>query len=265
MHLTFHSTTEFSYFCLYNYNPSNVSETVKPYGSDDKSKKEEVAEMFNNISKKYDFLNHFLSVGIDKVWRKKAVAQLKEIHPERLLDLATGTGDFALALLKLNPKEVVGMDISEGMLEVGRVKMKKKGVDNIISMRLGDSENLPFEEGYFDGLTVGFGVRNYENLEKGLSEMLRVLRVGGRAVILEFSKPKKFPVKQYYKFHSKYVIPFFGKIVSKDTRAYTYLPDSIQAFPEGAAFEDILKKVGYKNVRSILVSGGIATIYVGEK
>jgi demethylmenaquinone methyltransferase/2-methoxy-6-polyprenyl-1,4-benzoquinol methylase len=242
-----------------------VGTPVKPYGSDDKSKKQEVAEMFNNISEKYDFLNHFLSVGIDKLWRKKAVAQLKDIQPQRLLDLATGTGDFALALLKLNPKEIVGMDISEGMLEVGRKKMKDKGVDNIISMQLGDSENLPFEDGYFDGLTVGFGVRNYENLEKGLSEMLRVLRVGGKAVILEFSKPKKFPVKQYYAFHSKYIIPFFGKLVSKDTSAYTYLPDSIQAFPEGKDFEAILAKVGYKNIRSILVSGGIATIYVGEK
>jgi len=242
-----------------------VGTPVKPYGSDDKSKKQEVAEMFNNISKKYDFLNHFLSVGIDKLWRKKAVAQLKDIQPQRLLDLATGTGDFALALLKLNPKEIIGMDISEGMLEVGRKKMKEKGVDNIISMQLGDSENLPFEDGYFDGLTVGFGVRNYENLEKGLCEMLRVLRVGGRAVILEFSKPKKFPVKQYYAFHSKYIIPFFGKLVSKDTSAYTYLPDSIQAFPEGKDFEAILAKVGYKNIRSILVSGGIATIYIGEK
>lgn len=239
--------------------------TVKPYGDEDKSKKEEVAEMFNNISKKYDFLNHFLSVGIDKIWRRKAVAQLKDIKPQRLLDLATGTGDFALALLKLNPKEIVGMDISAGMLEVGQEKMKQKGVDNVISMQLGDSENLPFDEGYFDGLTVGFGVRNYENLEKGLGEMLRVLRSGGKAVILEFSKPKKFPVKQYYKFHSKYLIPFFGKLISKDSRAYTYLPDSIQAFPEGKDFEAILRKVGYRNVKSIPVSGGIATIYIGEK
>lgn len=238
---------------------------VKPYGNEDKSKKEEVAEMFNNISKKYDFLNHFLSVGIDKIWRKKAVAQLKDIQPKKLLDLATGTGDFALSLLKLKPTEIIGMDISKGMLEVGRKKMKEKKVDHIISMQLGDSENLPFEDGYFDGLTVGFGVRNYENLEKGLSEMLRVLRTGGKAVILEFSKPKKFPVKQYYKFHSKYLIPFFGKLISKDNRAYTYLPDSIQAFPEGKNFEAILKKVGYTNVKSILVSGGIATIYIGMK
>ena len=166
---------------------------VKPYNTD-RSKKEEVAEMFNNISGKYDFLNHFLSLGIDHLWRAKAVKELKEIQPKRILDIATGTGDFAIASLKLNPTEIIGMDISSGMLEVGKEKMKKKKVDNIISMRLGDSEDLPFEDNYFDGLTVGFGVRNFENLEKGLSEMLRVIRPGGKAIILEFSKPKKFPV-----------------------------------------------------------------------
>lgn len=238
---------------------------VKPYGREDQSKKEEVAEMFNNISKRYDFLNHFLSLGIDKIWRKKAVRLLREVKPERILDIATGTGDFAIALLKLQPKEIVGMDISKGMLEVGRTKMKKKGVDGIISMQLGDSENLPFEDGHFDALTVGFGVRNYENLEKGLSEMLRVLRVGGKAVILEFSKPKKFPVKQAFGFYSKYLIPFFGKRISKDSKAYAYLPESVAAFPEGADFEAILTKLGYRNVQSKLVSGGIATIYSGIK
>jgi len=238
---------------------------IKPYGKDDKSKKEEVAEMFNNISGKYDFLNHFLSVGIDKIWRKKAIKMLEEIKPERILDLATGTGDFAIESLRISPKEVIGIDISEGMLEVGRRKMKKLGVDNIVSMRLGDSEALPFEDGYFDAFTVGFGVRNYENLEKGLSEMLRVLRPEGKGIILEFSKPKKFPVKQYYAFHSKYIIPFFGKSISKDSKAYEYLPESVAAFPEGKDFEDILKKVGYRNVTSKRVAGGIATIYSGIK
>ena len=149
---------------------------VKPYGKQNASKKEEVAEMFNNISGKYDFLNHFLSMGIDHIWRRKAVNQLKEVRPKKILDLATGTGDFALALLKLNPDQIIGMDISSGMLEVGKKKMIHKKVDHIISMQLGDSEDMPFEDGYFDGLTVGFGVRNYENLERGLSEMLRVLR-----------------------------------------------------------------------------------------
>lgn len=237
---------------------------VKPYNTD-RSKKEEVAEMFNNISGKYDFLNHFLSLGIDHLWRAKAVKELKEIQPKRILDIATGTGDFAIASLKLNPTEIIGMDISSGMLEVGKEKMKKKKVDNIISMRLGDSEDLPFEDNYFDGLTVGFGVRNFENLEKGLSEMLRVIRPGGKAIILEFSKPKKFPVKQGFGLISKYIIPFFGKLISKDDKAYAYLPESVAAFPEGKAFEDILRKLNYQNIKSMPVSGGIATIYVGSK
>lgn len=238
---------------------------VKPYGNENASKKEEVAQMFNNISAKYDFLNHFLSVGIDKIWRKKAVKMLQAVAPKRILDLATGTGDFALESLKLKPTEIIGIDISEGMLEVGRQKMKKKLVDHIISMRLGDSEDLPFEDDYFDAFTVGFGVRNYENLEKGLGEMLRVLRPGGMGIVLEFSKPKKFPVKQYYAFHSKYVIPFFGKRISKDDKAYAYLPESVAAFPEGEDFLAILNQVGYKNTKATLVGGGIATIYSGTK
>jgi demethylmenaquinone methyltransferase/2-methoxy-6-polyprenyl-1,4-benzoquinol methylase len=238
---------------------------VKPYGAADKSKKEEVATMFNNISRRYDFLNHFLSLGIDRIWRKKAVNMLRELKPQRILDLASGTGDFAIASLKLHPKEIIGMDISEGMLAVGKEKMKKKGVETIISMRLGDSENLPFEDNYFDVLTVGFGVRNYENLSKGLTEMLRVVRPGGKIIILEFSKPKKFPVKHYFAFHSKYIIPFFGKYISKDDKAYAYLPESVQAFPEGMDFIKILQSIGYKNVSEKLVSGGIATIYSGDK
>ena len=238
---------------------------VKPYGNADRTKKEEVAEMFNNISKRYDFLNHFLSLGIDKIWRRKAVKELREIQPKRILDIATGTGDFALATLKVMPEEVIGMDISEGMLDVGKVKMRKKKVDHIVSMQLGDSENLPFEENYFDAVTVGFGVRNFEDLEKGLSEMLRVIRPNGKAIILEFSKPKNFPIKQVFGFYSKYFIPFFGKNISKDEKAYAYLPESVQAFPEGEEFKSILKKVGYTKVQSKLVSGGIATIYIGRK
>ena len=238
---------------------------VKPYGNSDKSKKEEVAEMFNNISKKYDFLNHFLSLGIDKIWRKKAIKKLREIQPKKILDIATGTGDFAIASLKLNPTEVVGIDISAGMLEVGREKMKARQFDSIITMILGDSEALPFEDNYFDALTVGFGVRNFEHLEIGLAEMLRVIRVGGKVIILEFSKPKKFPIKQGYGFISKYIIPFFGKRISKDEKAYAYLPESIAAFPEGQEMIDILTKLGYKNVEAELVSGGIATIYSGVK
>lgn len=241
-----------------------MSEIVKPYNTD-KSKKEEVAQMFNNISARYDFLNHFLSLGIDHIWRRKAVNTLREIQPKRILDLATGTGDFAIALLKLNPTQIIGMDISSGMLEVGKNKMKAKQVSHIIDMQLGDSENMPFEDGYFDAITVGFGVRNYEHLEKGLTEMLRVTRSGGKIVILEFSKPKRFPIKQAFAFYSRFIIPFFGKRISKDEKAYAYLPESVAAFPEGKAFTDILSKLGYKQVESTLVSGGIATIYTGVK
>jgi demethylmenaquinone methyltransferase / 2-methoxy-6-polyprenyl-1,4-benzoquinol methylase len=209
-----------------------------------------VAEMFNNISKRYDFLNHFLSLGIDKIWRRKGIKQLREIQPKKILDIATGTGDFAIAALVLKPTEIIGVDISQGMLDVGIEKMKRKGVDNVIKMRIGDSEQLPFEDGYFDALTVGFGVRNYENLEKGLTDMLRVLRPGGKAII---------------GFYSKRIIPFFGKRISKDERAYAYLPESVAAFPEGKEFTDILEKIGYIGVSAQTVSGGIATIYAGSK
>lgn len=238
---------------------------VKPYGKENQTKKQEVTEMFNNISGKYDFLNHFLSMGIDKIWRKKAIGLLKEIQPKRVLDIATGTADFALAALPLKPDEIVGLDISEGMLNVGRKKVEKRGVTDIVKLVVGDSENLPFEDNYFDALTVGFGVRNFENLEKGLAEMLRVVRPGGKLIILEFSKPKKFPVKQAFGFYSKRIIPFLGKNISKDDKAYAYLPESVEAFPEGKDFIDILTKVGYKSALGQIVSGGIATIYVGRK
>ena len=238
---------------------------VKPYNQDDKSKKQEVAEMFDNISARYDFLNHFLSLGIDKIWRRKAIKQLRSIPVKKIIDSATGTGDFAIAALKLNPEEVIGLDISAGMLAVGEQKMIKNKVDSIIKMQLGDSENIPYDSNYFDALTVGFGVRNFENLELGLTEMLRVLKPGGKAVILEFSKPKRFPIKQIFGFYSRYFIPFFGKRISKDAQAYSYLPESVAAFPEGKDFEEILHKIGYKNIESTLVSGGIATIYAGIK
>ena len=238
---------------------------VKPYNQVDKSKKQEVAEMFDNISARYDFLNHFLSLGIDKIWRRKAINQLRSTPVKKIIDIATGTGDFAIAALKLNPEEVIGLDISAGMLAVGEQKMIKNKVDSIIKMQLGDSENIPYDSNYFDALTVGFGVRNFENLELGLAEMLRVLKPGGKAVILEFSKPKRFPIKQIFGFYSRYFIPFFGKRISKDAQAYSYLPESVAAFPEGKDFEEILHKIGYKNIESTLVSGGIATIYAGIK
>lgn len=240
-------------------------ETVLPYKNKTDGKKDQVAEMFNNISARYDFLNHFLSLGIDIIWRKKAIKLLKSIQPKTILDVATGTGDFAIEALALNPNKVTGIDISSGMLEVGKVKMKKKGFDHRIEMLLEDSENLPFEDDHFDAITVGFGVRNFEHLEKGLSEMNRVLRPGGKTAVLEFSKPKNFPIKQVYNFYFLNILPAIGKMVSKDSSAYTYLPESVNAFPEGNDFVEIYKKCGYKNIKTYPLFFGIASIYLGEK
>lgn len=238
---------------------------VIPYKENTGSKKEQVATMFNNISKKYDFLNHFLSLGIDIVWRKKAIRLLKESQPKQILDIATGTGDFAITALKLNPTKVTGIDISEGMLNVGREKIKKKGLEDLIELKLGDSENLEFADNTFDAYTVGFGVRNFENLEKGLAEMLRVLKPNGTAIILEFSKPKAFPIKQIYNFYFNNILPGIGNIISKDNRAYTYLPESVDAFPDGEKFIEILNKLGYKNTEPITLMFGIASIYKASK
>ncbi len=242
-----------------------MSKKVTPYKDSNKSKKEQVAEMFDNVSGKYDFLNHFLSLGIDHLWRKKAIKIIGKYNPKKILDIATGTGDFAIAALKINPEEVIGVDISNGMLEKGREKIIKRKINDIITLNYGDSEDLSFEDNSMDAITVGFGVRNFENLEKGLSEMLRVLKPGGVAAILEFSKPKKFPMKQGFGIYSKYIMPAIGNTLSKDSAAYTYLPESVDAFPEGKDFEDILTKIGYKNIAQELVSGGIATIYSCEK
>lgn len=238
-----------------------MSKNVTPYKDSDKTKKEQVAEMFDNISEKYDFLNHLLSMGIDKLWRKKAIKIIGKKQPKTILDIATGTGDFAIEALKLNPAKIVGVDISKGMLAKGKIKIKKLKAEDIITLEYGDSENLPFEDNSFDAITVGFGVRNFENLEKGLGEMLRVVKPNGTVAILEFSKPKRFPVKQGFNFYSKYILPKIGNTVSKDSSAYTYLPESVEAFPEGDDFVDILSKVGYKDIQQNLVSGGIATIY----
>ena len=239
--------------------------TVIPYKEKQETKKEQVATMFNKISHKYDFLNHFLSLGIDILWRKKAVKMLAPHQPKKILDIATGTADFAIEALKLNPDEIIGIDISEGMLNVGKEKINKKGVDNIISLELGDSENLQFEAAYFDAYTVAFGVRNFENLEKGLTEMLRVLKPNGTGIILEFSKPRKFPVKQLYNFYFNKILPGIGKMVSKDTAAYTYLPESVYAFPDGEDFVQLLTKIGYKDAKATTLLFGIATIYKASK
>ena len=239
--------------------------SVIPYKEETGSKKEQVATMFNNISKKYVFLNHFLSLGIDILWRKKAIRMLKPSRPEYILDMATGTGDFALEALSLNPKKIVGIDISEGMLAVGKEKIAAKKVESIIELQLGDSEKLSFEDNTFDAYTVGFGVRNFENLEKGLSEMLRVLKPKGTAIILEFSKPKKFPIKQLYHFYFNNILPGVGKLISKDNAAYTYLPESVKAFPEGSDFVKILEQLHYKDIQVTPLLFGIASIYKATK
>lgn len=237
---------------------------AKPYQPDG-SKKEQVAQMFNNIAGKYDFLNHFFSLGIDVLWRRKAIRLLRSSQPKTILDIATGTGDFAFEALRLNPEKVTGIDISAGMIAVGKEKVIKREKQALIELKLGDSEELDFIDNQFDAITVGFGVRNFENLEKGLSEMVRVLKPGGKAAILEFSKPKMFPIRQLYFFYFKYIMPVIGKLVSKDASAYTYLPQSVMAFPEGQAFVDIALKCGFKHCKPHAVSGGIATIYLAEK
>ena len=239
--------------------------TVVPYKEAREGKKEQVAQMFNNISHRYDFLNHFLSLGIDVLWRKKAVKMLRELKPKYILDVATGTGDFAIEALDLNPEKVIGVDISDGMLDMGRAKLKKRKLDKRIELFNADSENLPFEENKFDAIIVAFGVRNFENLEKGLAEMFRVLSPGGRVVILEFSKPAGFPFKQIYNFYFKFILPKIGRIVSSDKAAYTYLPESVDAFPEGNRFTGILEKIGYKQATCKPLTFGISSIYTAEK
>ena len=243
-----------------------MSKSVKPYKSSEKSKKEQVAEMFDNISGKYDFLNHFLSFGIDHYWRRKTISILKGQSPQLILDVATGTGDLAFSAFKrLQPKKIIGLDISKGMLEVGRVKIKRKNLEGSLEFIHGDSENIPFEDNFFDAVMVSFGVRNFEDLNAGLKEIYRVLKPTGQLLVLEFSKPKKFPVKQSYYLYSNFILPFFGKLISKDKSAYTYLPESVAAFPEGDAFLNELNQVNFKNTYYKLLSGGIASIYSAKK
>lgn len=242
----------------------NIKTEVKPY-SEQGSKKEQVALMFDNISGNYDFLNHFFSLGIDILWRKKAIKLLKSDHPKIILDIATGTGDFAFEAMKLRPSKIIGIDISEGMLAKGRIKVKERGLENTIELMYGDSEKIPFPDLHFDAIIVSFGVRNFENLGKGLAEIFRTVKLNGRVVIIEFSKPKKFPIKQVYNFYFKNIMPGLGKLISKDAAAYTYLPASVKAFPEGDEFLSELKKVGFKEEKAILLSGGIASIYTAKK
>jgi demethylmenaquinone methyltransferase/2-methoxy-6-polyprenyl-1,4-benzoquinol methylase len=243
--------------------------SIVPYKDKDTSKREQVAEMFDTISPKYDLLNHVLSGGIDILWRKRAIRELRKAlapkTPKRILDIATGTGDFALEALALKPETIVGMDISEGMLAVGREKMKKRGVDQVIEMRSGDSEGLPLPDTDFDAVIVAFGVRNFENLLKGLTDMHRVTRPGGVCVVLEFSNPRQFPFKQLYGFYSRTILPLIGRMVSKDASAYTYLPESVQAFPDGPNFLRIYEAAGFKHTKWIPLTFGVASIYIGHK
>jgi demethylmenaquinone methyltransferase/2-methoxy-6-polyprenyl-1,4-benzoquinol methylase len=242
-----------------------LSKTVTPYGKQDASKKEQVEEMFDSIAPRYDLLNHLLTMGIDIQWRKKAIRLLKPYQPKVVADIATGTGDFAIAALALNPERVVGIDISNEMLRVGRAKMQKKGLADRIEMLQGDSENLKLEDNSIDAITVGFGVRNFENLRQGLSEMLRVLRPGGAVAILEPSFPTQFPLKQLFQFYFRYITPLIGKAVSGDDAAYTYLPESVRAFPNGSDFTQICEEVGYKNATYKPLTFGACSLYLLEK
>jgi demethylmenaquinone methyltransferase/2-methoxy-6-polyprenyl-1,4-benzoquinol methylase len=237
---------------------------VKPYNKN-ASKKEEVTEMFDAIAPTYDFLNHFMSAGIDFWWRRKTIALLKKSEPKSILDIATGTGDLAIAAAKLQPDTIIGLDVAKDMVAIGVDKVAKKNLSDMITLQVGDAENLPMKKNTFDAVMVGFGVRNFGDLEKGLSEMHRVLNENGTVAILEFSKPKVFPVKQLFALYSKFVIPTIGRLVSKDKKAYSYLPSSVKAFPEGEDFIEILKKVGYKNPTAKRLTFGVATVYTAIK
>ncbi|WP_256012001.1 bifunctional demethylmenaquinone methyltransferase/2-methoxy-6-polyprenyl-1,4-benzoquinol methylase UbiE [Desertivirga xinjiangensis] len=243
-----------------------MSQPVTPYKDEKATKKEQVATMFNNISKTYDFLNHFLSLGIDIIWRKKAIGELKKDSPRFILDVATGTGDFAFEALQiLKPEKITGVDISSGMLEIANQKIRKRNLQQKFEVSLGDSEKLLFDDNTFDAVTVAYGVRNFENLEKGIADMLRVLKPGGKAVILEFSKPTMFPVKQLYSFYFNSITPAIGKVFSKDNSAYKYLPESVGAFPDGKKFTELMEKVGYRETKNRPLAFGICSIYTGIK
>lgn len=238
---------------------------VTPYPGQDGSKKEQVARMFDNISPKYDLLNRVLSFGIDQYWRKVAIGMLRSQNPKHILDVATGTADFAIAALALNPQKVIGVDISAGMLDMGRVKLKERNLNERIELVQADSARLPFSDQQFDAATVAFGVRNFEVLGDGLADIYRVLRPNGKLIVLEFSKPTLFPVKQLYYLYSRYVLPLIGRTISRDKTAYTYLPESVAAFPEGKDFLDYMERAGYRNLQQKRLTFGICSIYSGQK
>ena len=242
-----------------------MSKNITPYKDSNLSKKEQVAYMFDTISGNYDNLNRVISFGIDVKWRKKVLQMVAKTNPNIILDIATGTGDLAILMTQTNAKKIIGLDISAGMLEVGNQKIKDKNLSNTIEMVLADSENMPFEDHYFDAITVAFGVRNFENLEKGLAEILRVLKPNGIFVILETSVPDKTPYKQGYTFYSKNILPMIGKLFSKDNAAYGYLSESAAIFPYGEALNNILRKIGFIDVVALPQTFGVATIYSASK
>ncbi|KIO53761.1 bifunctional demethylmenaquinone methyltransferase/2-methoxy-6-polyprenyl-1,4-benzoquinol methylase UbiE [Flavobacterium hibernum] len=242
-----------------------MSEKITPYKDSSLGKKEQVAQMFDNISGNYDNLNRVISFGIDTKWRKKVLKIVSDTKPKKILDIATGTGDLAILMTQTNAEKIIGLDISAGMLEVGKKKVEAKGLSNVIDLVLGDSEKIPFDDNYFDAITVGFGVRNFENLEKGFAEILRVLKPNGVFVILETSVPDKTPYKQGYNFYSKNILPLIGKLFSKDNSAYGYLSESAAAFPYGEALNNILRKIGFIDVVAMPQTFGVATIYSASK
>lgn len=242
-----------------------MQEEVTPYKNSSLGKKEQVAQMFDNISGNYDGLNRVISFGIDVSWRKKVLQLVANTYPKTILDIATGTGDLAILMTQTNAEKIIGLDISAGMLEVGRKKIEDRKLSDKIEMILADSENMPFEDNTFDAITVAFGVRNFENLEKGLSEILRVLKPNGIFVILETSIPEKTPYKQGYTFYSKNILPLIGKLFSKDNVAYQYLSESASVFPYGEALNDILRKTGFTSVVAQPQTFGVATIYSASK
>jgi demethylmenaquinone methyltransferase/2-methoxy-6-polyprenyl-1,4-benzoquinol methylase len=236
---------------------------VTPYNNLE-TKKKQVTKMFDNIAGSYDFLNHTLSLGMDNIWRKTAIKELRN-KPATILDIATGTADFAISASKYTNATITGIDISQGMLDVGVEKITKKGLTNRIQLLLADSEKLPFQDNSYDAITAGFGVRNFEDLNKGLSEMYRTLKSGGKIAILEPSEPTNFPLKQFYNLYFHHILPFIGGIISKDKNAYTYLPDSVSAFPSGKDFLTELDKVGFKESKHIPLTFGIVSLYIAIK
>ena len=242
-----------------------MNDNITPYKASNLGKKEQVTKMFDTISGNYDSLNRVISFGIDVTWRKNVLKLIAEKNPKNILDIATGTGDLAILMANTNAEKIIGLDISAGMLEIGKQKVAQKQLNDKIEMVLGDSEKIPFEDNYFDAITVAFGVRNFEDLELGLSEILRVLKPNGRFVILETSVPTKFPFKQGYHFYTKNILPLIGRLFSKDKAAYSYLSESASNFPYGEALNNILRKVGFIDVKDMPQTFGVATIYSASK